>query len=152
MLPPWPQQRFPTSIGLKQNVTTLTIFDYVTPHLPVRVSRRRLSQQVGELLRVKVKQVPVSGEGGGASQFERRLQEDTERPEQGAVGEGAPVLWDVSVKDQGAFGPQGALVCEAVTAVPAAGGAVAALLAVGVGVVIAAVLDVARTESHGGEG
>lgn len=61
-------------------------------------------------------------------------------------------MWDAGVKDQGAFGPQGALVCEAVAAVPSTGGIVAALLAVGVGVVIAAVLDVARTESRDGEG
>lgn len=62
------------------------------------------------------------------------------------------MLWEVGVNDQGALGPQGALVCEAVTAVPSTGGAVASLLAVGVGVVIAAVLDVARTESNDGEG
>lgn len=42
--------------------------------------------------------------------------------------------------------------CEAVAAVPSTGGAVTSLLAVGVGVVVAAVLDVARTESHNGEG
>lgn len=42
--------------------------------------------------------------------------------------------------------------CEAVAAVPSTGGAVASLLAVGVGVVIATVLDVAWTESHDGEG
>lgn len=59
-------------------------------------------------------------------------------------------MWDFGVKDQSAFSPQGALVGEAVAAIPSAGGAVASLLTVGVGVVIAAVLDVARTESHDG--
>lgn len=59
-------------------------------------------------------------------------------------------MWDFGVKDQGAFSPQGALVCEAVAAVPSTGGAVASLLTVVVGVVVAAVLDVARTESHDG--
>lgn len=38
-----------------------------------------------------------------------------------------------------------ALVCEAVTAVPSTGGAVTSMLTVGVGIVITAVLDVART-------
>lgn len=62
------------------------------------------------------------------------------------------MLWDVGVKDQSAFGPPGALLCEAVAAVPSTEGAVASLLAVGVGVVVTAVLDVARTESNDGEG
>lgn len=53
------------------------------------------------------------------------------------------MLWYVGMKDQGAFGPQGALVSEAVAAVPSAGGAVTSLLTVGVGVMIAAVLNVA---------
>lgn len=57
---------------------------------------------------------------------------------------------DFGVKDQSAFSPQGALVGEAVAAIPSTGGAVASLLAVGVGVVVAAVLDVARTENCGG--
>lgn len=54
--------------------------------------------------------------------------------------------WGFDVKNHGAFGPRGALVCEAVAAVPSTGGAVASLLAVGVGVVITAVLDVTRTD------
>lgn len=49
------------------------------------------------------------------------------------------------MKDQRAFGPLRRLVCEAVAAVPAAGGAVAALLAVGVAVVVAAILDMSWT-------
>ncbi len=61
------------------------------------------------------------------------------------------MLWALNVKDQGALGPQGALVCEAVTTVPSTGGVVTTLLAVGVGVMITAVLDVAWTESHEGE-
>lgn len=76
------------------------------------------------------------------------MEENTERPQQGAVGKGATLQWAFSVEDQGAFSPHGALVCEAVAAVPSTGGAVTSLLAVGVGVVITAVLDVARTESH----
>lgn len=48
------------------------------------------------------------------------------------------------MKDQRALGPARPFVCEAVAAVPATGGAVAALLAVRVGVVVAAVLDVSR--------
>ena len=101
---------------------------------------------------VKIKQVPVSGEGGGASQYYWRLEEDTGSPEQGDVGEGAVLMWDSGVEDQGAFGPTGALVFEAVAAVPSTGGAVASLLTVGVGVVIAAVLGVTRTESRDREG
>lgn len=101
---------------------------------------------------VKIKQVPVSGEGGGASQYYWRLEEDTGSPEQGDVGEGAMLMWDSGVEDQGAFGPAGALVFEAVAAVPSTGGAVASLLTVGVGVVIAAVLGVTRTESRDREG
>lgn len=56
------------------------------------------------------------------------------------------------MKDQGAFSPLRALACEAVAAVPSTGGTVASLAAVGVGVVIATVLDVVWTESHDGEG
>lgn len=103
------------------------------------------------MLGVEVEQVPVGGERRRPPQLERRLEEDAERPEQGAVGEGPPVCWEAGVKDQSASGPHGAPVGEAVAAVPPAGGAVAALLAVGVGVVIAAVLDVPRTESRDGE-
>lgn len=55
------------------------------------------------------------------------------------------------MKDQGALGPQRALMFEAVAAIPSTGGAVTALLAVGVGVVIAAVLDMARTVNNNGE-
>lgn len=40
---------------------------------------------------------------------------------------------------------------EAVTAIPSTEGTVASLITVGVGIVIAAVLDVAWTESHGGK-
>lgn len=53
-------------------------------------------------------------------------------------------MWDVGVQDYRAFSPFGALVCEAVAAVPSTGGAVTSVLAVGVGVVIATVLDVVR--------
>lgn len=57
---------------------------------------------------------------------------------------------DFGVEDHGSFGPHGSLVREAVAAVPTAGGAVTSLLAVGVGVVVAAVLDVARTDGRDG--
>lgn len=139
---------------VKNNITTLTSFFFLllTLHLPIGVTCWCLSQRVGKLLMVQIKQVLFSGEGGGASQYDWRLEENTGRPEQGAVGEGAALMWDSGVKDQGAFGPHGALVFEAVAAVPSTGGAVASLLTVGVAVVIAAVLDVSRTESHDGEG
>lgn len=55
-------------------------------------------------------------------------------------------MWDPGVEHHGSFGPRRSLLREAVAAIPAAGGAVASLLAVGVGVVVAAVLDVARTD------
>lgn len=58
------------------------------------------------------------------------------------------MLWDFGMKDQGAFGPHGGLVLEAVAAVPSTGGAVTSLLAMRVCVVVSAVLDVARTERH----
>lgn len=57
---------------------------------------------------------------------------------------------DFGVEDHGSFGPHGGLVREAVAAVPTAGGVVTSLLTVGVGVVVAAVLDVARTDGRGG--
>lgn len=52
------------------------------------------------------------------------------------------------MKDQGAFSPLRSLVGEAVAAIPSTGGAVTSLLTVGVGVVIATVLDVVWTENH----
>ena len=58
-------------------------------------------------------------------------------------------MWDVSVKDQRAFGPLGSLVGEAVAAIPSTGGAVAALLTVGVGIVVTAILDVSRAVKRG---
>lgn len=70
------------------------------------------------------------------------MEEDAERPEQRAVEDGTPLMWDFGVKDQGAFSPLRPLVCEAVTAIPATGGAVTALLTVRVGIVVAAILDV----------
>lgn len=91
-------------------------------------------------------QLPGRGQGGGASQLEWRLQEDAERPEQRAVGKGAALVWDPGVEHHGSFGPRRRLLREAVAAVPAAGGAVATLLAVGVGVVVAAILDMAWTD------
>lgn len=76
------------------------------------------------------------------------MEEDAEGPEQRAVGKATALMWDFSVKDQRAFGPLSALVCEAVAAIPSTGGAVAALLAVRVGVVVAAILDVPWTVNH----
>lgn len=52
-------------------------------------------------------------------------------------------MWDPGVQHHGSFGPHWCLLREAVAAVPATGGAVASLLAVGVGVVVAAILDMA---------
>lgn len=57
---------------------------------------------------------------------------------------------DFGVEDHGSFGPHGSLLREAIAAVPTAGGAVTSLLTVGVAVVVAAILDVARTD--GGDG
>lgn len=55
-------------------------------------------------------------------------------------------MWDPGVEHHGSFGPRRRLLREAVATVPAAGGAVATLLAVGVGVVVAAILDMAWTD------
>lgn len=52
--------------------------------------------------------------------------------------------WDSGVQHYRAFSPYRALMCEAVAAIPSTGGTVTSLFAVGVGVVIATVLDVAR--------
>lgn len=57
---------------------------------------------------------------------------------------------DFGVEDHGSFGPHRSLVREAVAAVPTTGGAVTSLLTVGVGVVVTAVLDVARTDGRDG--
>lgn len=76
------------------------------------------------------------------------MEEDAEGPEQRAVGKAAALVREFSVKDQRAFGPLRRLVGEAVAAVPATGGAVAALLTVRVAVVVAAILDVSRTVKH----
>lgn len=83
-------QQFP-GLSAKQTLflALLIIMAVTSEYTPIRVSRRCLSQQVGELLRVKVKQLPVSGQGDRASQFEWRLEEDTERPEHSAIGEGS---------------------------------------------------------------
>lgn len=70
------------------------------------------------------------------------MEEDAERPEQRAVEDGTTLMRDFGVKDQGAFSPLRSLVCEAVTAIPATGGAVTALLTVRVGIVVAAILYV----------
>lgn len=78
------------------------------------------------------------------------MEEDAEGPEQRAVGKAIALMWDFSVEDQRAFSPLRSLVCEAVTAVPPTGGAVAALLTVRVGVVVAAVLDVSGAVNHDG--
>lgn len=107
-----------------------------------------MSEQLGELLRAEVKQVPAGGEAHGAPQFERRLEEDAECPEQGADGHGDVLLWDFDVEEQRAFGPVGGLVFEAVAAVPPAGGVVATLVAAAAGEISPAVLGVARTENH----
>lgn len=57
---------------------------------------------------------------------------------------------DFGVENHGSFGPHWSLVREAVAAVPTAGGVVTSLLTVGVGVVVAAVLDVAWTDGRDG--
>lgn len=56
------------------------------------------------------------------------------------------------MQEQCAFSPHGALVREAVAAVPSTGGAVTSLIAEGVGIVVATVRDVAWTESNDGDG
>lgn len=117
----------------------------VTVHSPIRVDLCCLSQQVGKFLRVKIKQVPVGGKRDGSSQFEWRLEEDAECPEQWIVGEGAVLMWDASVKYHCAFSPQRVLIFETVAAIPSTEGIVASLIAVGVGIMITAVLDVAWT-------
>lgn len=52
---------------------------------------------------------------------------------------------DPRVEHKGAFSPLRALVSKAITPVPATGGAVTALLTVLVGIVVAAILDMAWT-------
>lgn len=113
-----------------------------------------MSEQLRQLLRAEVKQVPAGGEGHGAPQFERGLEEDAERPEQGADKYGDVLLWDFGVKEQRAFSPDGGLVFEAVAAVPSTGGVVAALVAAAAGVISPTVFGVAWTENRhdvGGE-
>lgn len=129
-------------------LSTLLLFD--SDHLPICANLWHLSQHVGKLLWVKIKQVPVRSQGGTASHFEWYLKEDTESPEQGCIGEGATLMWDFGVNDQGAFSPLGFLVCEAIAAIPSTGSTVASLLAVGVGIMITAILDVAWAENHYG--
>lgn len=108
-----------------------------------------MSQQVREFLGVEVKQVHVSAQGDVVPQFEWRLQEDAEGPEQGPDGDAAVELGDVGVEEQGAFGPLGPLLFDAVAAVPPAGGIVAPLVAAVAGVISPAVLGVTR--AGGGE-
>lgn len=50
---------------------------------------------------------------------------------------------DVGVEDQGAHRPLGALLGDAVTAVPPTGGAITSMVAQGVAIVITTILDVA---------
>lgn len=105
-----------------------------------------MCEQIRELLRVKLKQVFGCVQGNGSPKLQGRLQEDAEGPQQGADGKGVVLLGDAGVEEQRAGGPRGALVLDAVAAVPATGGVVAALVAAVAGVVSAAVLSVARTE------
>lgn len=111
-----------------------------------------MSEQLSELLGAEVEQVPARSEAHGAPQPEGRLEEDAEFPEQRADGGRDVLLWDVRVEEQRAFSPYGGLVFEAVAAVPAAGGVVAALVAAAAGVISPAVLSVARSESQDDEG
>lgn len=120
----------------------------VSIQIPIWLSWWGLAQHAGQLRRVKIKEVPVCADGSRSSQFDWCLEEHAEGPEQRAVGKAIALMWDFSVKHQRAFRPLRSLVCEAVTAIPTTGGAVAALLTVRVGVVVAAILDVSGTVNH----